>query len=178
MAFAAEPRAERLSAQGGSACSMPLAELFVPWALAAAVTDTARVAVRAVISVVDCAPAAAVLSAATSRGAQMRSLVCAARRDFHQWLAAAVPRELNTDADILSHPSRWAEVSAAAASTGLTVVRVRTPERCWQALRAAIALPMGREAAGWREAGELSVASTTSVRLARRHSTMCRGRGP
>jgi hypothetical protein len=111
--------------------------------------------VSAVISVVDCAPAASVLSAATSGGAQLRSLVLAARLECTQWLAAAVPRELNQDADTLSHPSRWLEVRALAESVGIAVRRVHVPSRCWTALRAAMALPMGREAAAWRESGEV-----------------------
>ena len=136
---------------------MPLAELFGPWALAAAVSE--QLHVDAVISVVDCAPAAAVLSAATSCGAQLRSLVGAARGDIRQWLAAAVPRELNVDADTLSHPARWGEIRDAAEEAGLTVRRVQVPSRCWDALREAMALPMGREAASWREAGEVVVAA-------------------
>jgi len=39
LAHAAVPRAERTSNRGVAACSMPLSELFGPWAMAAAVTD-------------------------------------------------------------------------------------------------------------------------------------------
>ena len=86
LARAAAPRAERGLDSGSAVCSMPLAELFGPFALVSAVADTLRSegargtgaeAVSAVISVVDCAPAASVLSAATSGGAQLRSLVLA-----------------------------------------------------------------------------------------------------
>ena len=168
LALAAAPRAERELGAGAAMCSMPLAELFGPYALMCAVADARRGdltqtttsdGVGAVISVVDCAPAASVLSAATSGGAQLRSLVLAVRSECTQWLAAAVPRELNQDADTLSHPSRWLEVKALAESAGLAVRRVHTPSRCWVALRAAMSLPMGREAAAWRESGEISGSS-------------------
>ena len=182
LAHAAAPRAERTSAHGVAACSMPLAELFGPWAMAAAVTDGVDTdgyrpwpacATDAVISVVDCAPAAAVLTAATSGGAQLRSLVVAARGEIRHWLAAAVPREWNCDADTLSHPARWLEIRAAAEAAGLAVRRVRAPTRCWSALRAAMALPMGREAASWRESGDVSIDASTRAR--RRHPSAVRG---
>ena len=176
LAHAAAPRAERVATRGVAACSMPLAELFGPWAMAAAVTDgvdtdggrpwpTFRT--DAVISVVDCAPAAAVLTAATSGGAQLRSLVIAARNETRCWLAAAVPREWNCDADILSHPSRWLEVRTAAESAGLSVRRVQAPIRCWTALREAMILPMGREAASWRESGEVGLSTRATTRPGR-----------
>ena len=188
LAFAAQPRAERLSAQGGTACSMPLAELFGPWALACAMADVVPGSFTSVISVVDCAPAATVLSSATSAGAQLRSLVRHARRDCRQWLAVAVPREWNVDADTLSHPVRWGEVSAAAQAAGLKVRGASTadgatlrplavPDRCWAALRAAIALPMGRAAAAWREAGELTVSRPAAARQQRRRAATCSASG-
>ena len=247
LAFAAQPRAERLSSQGASACSMPLAELFGPWAMAAAVADHISAATafwdrwfassgmqapppgagrvqlarfyaqafpafessvpelppeavrslvavlravlpsaggraaaqfRSVISVVDCAPAATVLSSATSAGAQLRSLVAAAREDVTQWLGAAVPREWNTDADVLSHPSRWREVAAAAEANGLLVHRVHAPLRCWSGLRSAMALPMGREAAAWREAGEVVASAPLGLRHGRRRASAAASRSP
>jgi len=158
LAHAAAPKAEREEGRG-PACSMPLAELFGPWALAEAAKEAGAPAIEAVVAVGDCAPAAAVLTAATSAGAQLRALVKAARQSVRQWLGVAVPRELNVDADTLSHPARWAEVRRAAEAAGL-LVRPATgvllpPEQCWEALRAATALPMGREAAAWRESGEI-----------------------
>ena len=51
---------------------------------------------------------ATVLSAGTSGGAQLRSLVKAVRGGVRQWLGVAVPRELNVDADTLSRPARAA----------------------------------------------------------------------
>jgi hypothetical protein len=73
----------------------------------------------------------AVLTAATSGGA-LRSLVVAARNETCHWLAAAVPRELNCDADTLFHPARWHEIRVAAESAGLSVRRVRAP--AWHSL--------------------------------------------
>jgi uncharacterized membrane protein len=49
-----------------------------------------------------------------------------------------VPRELNTDADTLSHPSQVARVVADAEAHGFTVVRAAIPEACWQLLLRAI----------------------------------------
>ena len=79
----------------------------------------------------------------------------AARNETCHWLAAAVPRELNCDADTLFHPARWREVQASAEAAGLRVVRAHVPAECWAALREAMQLPMGREAAAWREREEL-----------------------
>ena len=115
-------------------------------------------AVLAVVAVGDCAPAARVLSAATSAGAQLRALVLSARTSVQQWLGVAVPRELNTTADTLSHPALAPGVQAAMETAGLSVRRVRVPAGCWAALAAATRLPMGREAAEWRERGELLLA--------------------
>ena len=85
---------------------MPLAQLFGPWALTAAVAANGAPPVEAVVAVGDGPPAAAVLSAATSAGAQQRALVRAVRKSARQWLGVAVPRELEVDADTLSHPAR------------------------------------------------------------------------
>ena len=66
LAWAATPRAERAGADR-PACSMPLAELFGSWAMVEAVRESEpSLAVLAVVAVGDCAPAARVLSAATS----------------------------------------------------------------------------------------------------------------
>ena len=160
LARAAAPRGERALA-GVPTCSMPAAELFGCWAMVAEVA--AELPVQAVIAVGDCAPAAGVLTAATSSGGQMRHLVLAARRTAKQWLGVAVPRELNVDADVLSHPSRVGEVERAAEAAGLVVRRVRVREERWATLRGAMALPMGREFAAWREAGELAGGSMWGV---------------
>ena len=181
LAWASTPRAQRAGVER-PACSMPLAELFGAWAMASAVREVAPdLPVDAVVAVGDCAPAARVLSAATSAGAQLRALVLRARGaqqlggsgagvgggdgaqappprlapGVRQWLGVAVPRELNQTADTLSHPAQAGGVCAAMAAAGLRVRRVSAPASCWEALREAMLLPMGREAEAWRERGEL-----------------------
>ena len=60
---------------------------------------------------------------------------------MQQWLGVQVPRELNTVADLLSHPSRFHEACAAVAGSGVTPVSAPLPPAlpAWAALRAAIA---------------------------------------
>lgn len=125
------------------AMSMPAAETFAAYALAAAVAGMHQV--RAVVAVVDCAPAASAFSSLYSPVAQMRLLLGMGRRIVDRWLGVHVPREWNTDADRLSHPSLLPRVIADAERAGLVVVRVRPPEGVWAAARAALELPLGRE---------------------------------
>lgn len=122
--------------------SMPAAETFAAFALAAAVAE--RATVQAVVSVLDCAPAASALSSLYSPAAQIRSLIAACRRAAPRWLGVQVPREWNTDADRLSHPSLLPAVVADAERAGLSVVRVHPCAEVWAALTEASALPMGR----------------------------------
>ena len=97
----------------------------------------------AVYSVGDCDPAAGALNAAASGNPQMRALLRPARRLASQWLGVSVPREANSDADRLSHPSELEAVAADAAAAGLTVRRARITEASWAALRGAIAVGAG-----------------------------------
>ena len=129
--------------------SMPAAELFGSYAVAAAVAKARGRAPEAVVAVGDCAPAIGALNAASSGNAQMRSLVRAARRLSTQWLAVHVPRERNLDADLLSHPSEFARVEATARGGGVdTVLRARIDDGMWDHLRAAMRLGVGRAVAG------------------------------
>eukprot|EP00965_Chrysotila_dentata_P165101 5452063-Pleurochrysis_carterae.AAC.1 len=108
---------------------MPAAELFGSWAVAEAVrAATGARAMRAVVAVGDCDPAAAALNAACSGAAAMREVLRAARGLTAQWLAVSVPREANADADRLSHPRQLEAVEAEARGAGLTVRRARIPE--------------------------------------------------
>ena len=68
-------------------------------------------------------------------------LLKAARASLQQWLGVQVPRELNTLADLLSHPSRYAEAWAVVQASGVTPVEAPLPPShpVWDALRAAIA---------------------------------------
>ena len=142
LARSALPAAER-AAQPGSTLSMPAAELFGCWAVAHAAARAVGGPTTAVISVGDCEPAANTLNAASSGVAQMRAVLSGARGLTRQWLGVAVPRELNVDADTLSHPARAHEVGEAAARVGLRAHWVRFGEECWDGLRAAIALGDG-----------------------------------
>eukprot|EP00965_Chrysotila_dentata_P128898 4261691-Pleurochrysis_carterae.AAC.1 len=117
--------------------SMPAAELFGCWAVAAAVAAASNEAPRAVIAIGDCDPAAAALDAATSPRAQMRSVLRGARGLCAQWLGVSVPREANGDADRLSHPDLLSLVAAEAARAGLEVRVAGIPEECWEVLRRA-----------------------------------------
>eukprot|EP00965_Chrysotila_dentata_P046767 1552843-Pleurochrysis_carterae.AAC.1 len=63
----------------------------------------------AVLSIGDCQPAAAAVNAATSGAAQMRKLLARACGLTSQWLAMAILREANGDADRLSHPAKMEE---------------------------------------------------------------------
>eukprot|EP00965_Chrysotila_dentata_P155386 5133543-Pleurochrysis_carterae.AAC.1 len=77
----------------------------------------------------------------------MRALLRGARDLTSQWLAVAVPREANGDADRLSHPAQLPDVERDARSAGLRVHLARIPECCWAALRAASAEDDGGEGA-------------------------------
>ena len=139
LAQAQLPRAERDPAL--PRLSMPATELFSAIACIEGALEASglRSVTRAIIAVGDCQPAAAALNRASSGVPQMRRLVQAARLTSQQWLGVQVPREANTDADRLSHPSMVAEVIAAATLAGYRVVRSPVPAACWVHLRAAIA---------------------------------------
>ena len=125
---------------GAPRMSMPAAELFTSWALAEAAFDAGapRHATSAVVAVGDCQPAAGALNRASSPVGLIRSILAHARASIQQWLGVQVPRELNLDADVLSHPSRVLEVVDSIPAS-LTVVRAPVPAHCWLALEAAIA---------------------------------------
>ena len=108
---------------GAALFSMPGGELVTPIIFADAL---ARITpISAVISVVDCAPAGAALSAAVSPVPQLMELLRASREITEQWLGVHIPREWNVDCDRLSHPLLGPTVCAEAEAAGLTVVRVR-----------------------------------------------------
>ena len=92
------------------------------------------------VAVLDCKPAALALSAAKSKAPLLRAVLRQARLEVEQWLGVHVPREVNTDADRLSHPEQVGSVIAAAEAAGLRVHHIGAfPPRCWGALRAALA---------------------------------------
>eukprot|EP00965_Chrysotila_dentata_P079646 2627151-Pleurochrysis_carterae.AAC.1 len=126
---------------------MLAAELFGAWAVTQAAATAERRRPAAVIVVGDCQPAAGALNAATSLTNQMQALVRRARGLTPHWLAVAVPRESNTDADRLSHPAQLEEVLADARAAGLRPRTVHIPDECWAALREAATLAGGDEGA-------------------------------
>eukprot|EP00965_Chrysotila_dentata_P008391 273400-Pleurochrysis_carterae.AAC.2 len=80
----------------------------------------------------------------------MRALLAGARRLTTQWLAVALPREANIDADRLSHPAMLTEVTNDALGAGLRAHTARIPEHCWTALRSAMAMEPGAAEAAKR----------------------------
>ena len=138
------------------ALSMPAAELFGSVAIASAVAqhlsqlgrfDAVGGEPRAVYAVTDCSPAACAINAATSGTPQMRSLLRITCHSAPFWLGVAVPRELNIDADRLSHPHLCDHVMADACAAGLSAHRVRiAPESSlWTHLRQAAAVGIGHQ---------------------------------
>ena len=93
-----------------------------------------------IVSKGDCLLACSALNRATSATSQMRALLQQARAQHLYWLGVQVPRELNLDADVLSHPSRFQEVWASAIAAGLLPIRATIPDRCWSTLRDIIAM--------------------------------------
>ena len=56
-----------------------------------------------------------------------------------------VPRDANTDADLLSHPEEYERVAAGARAAGLTVHRAHISLECWETLIEAAELRCGVE---------------------------------
>jgi len=119
---------------------MPAAETFGQWAVAEAHAAATGKRPSAVTAVGDCDPAAAALNAGASGRPQMRRLVRGARALCPHWLAVSVSRDLNLDADRLSHPALLPEVRDTAHSAGLATRVAPIPEHCWAELRAAVAV--------------------------------------
>lgn len=125
--------------------SMPAAETLAAVALATAVAAQRGGETSAVIAIGDCAPAAAALGALYSGAPQLRYLTGIAARVTKRWLGVAVPREINTVADLLSHPSEAQRVIAEFRHRGFEVVRVLIPPELWDAALEASGLPLGGE---------------------------------
>lgn len=125
--------------------SMPAAETMAAIALAEAVAAYSGIGVKAVIAVGDCAPAATALSAMYSSAPQIRRLLADAATVSTQWLGVQVPRELNTVADLLSHPSKLEEVRRSLTVRGLEVVDLGVSPRLWEAAWEAASLPLATD---------------------------------
>ena len=130
--------------RGAPALSMPSAEAFGGVVIPRAAAAAAGVHVEAVIAVTDCQPAAGALNKASGGGVpQMRRLVAAARSWVTQWLGVHVPRELNVDADTLSHPGGFEAIEAKAARAGIVAHPVRLVDYDWRMLEEVAGLGMG-----------------------------------
>ena len=119
---------------------MPAAELFGGWAVAEAIQSHLGQRFPGVVVVGDCKPAASALCLRKSRSAPMRLLLKALSEGGEtQWLGVWVPRELNTDADHLSHPSHFAALKAKLEGVGLRVTVLEDiPPPCVEALAQAL----------------------------------------
>lgn len=137
---AAMTAAERAAAPAGGILPMPAAELFGMLALPRAMAD-AGVRVAHVFSVGDCEPAMYTVQGGRSKHPVMRALLQSSLELTPEWLAVAVPREQNTDADRLSHPGQLASVldGAERALGARHVHSVQAGDELWTMLRAAIA---------------------------------------
>ena len=134
--------AERLA--DGPKLSMPAAELFGSWAVTRAAARAAGLRVGAVIAVSDCAPAVCALNrAAGGRVPQMRLLIARARAFTTSWLGVHVPRELNEDADTLSHPGGAEAIRSKAESAGLVAHVTHMGGDEWNALERASCMGVG-----------------------------------
>ena len=149
---AARAQAELSSAlrtSGSPRLAMPTAELFGSWAVAEAVVAATGRSPTAVLAVGDCQPACHALNRALGGAAQLRCVLRAARARCHSWLGVHVPRELNRDADKLTHPRGVAELAAEATAAGWTVHAIEhLPDHCWEVLREASRLPLRPEERG------------------------------
>lgn len=141
---------KRRMCPGDPMLSMPTAEVFGAYILAAAVSDELGPGkVSAVVSVTDCGPAARATSTSYSRSAQIRLLLERMRSVTPYWLGVHVPREWNVDADRLSHPSLALAVASDARARGIRVHMVSPPAQAWDALTAAAQLPMANADREW-----------------------------
>ena len=119
---------------------MPAAELFGGWAVAEAIQQHLGHRFPGIVVIGDCKPAAAALGLRKSRSAPMRLLLKALSEGSEsQYLGVWVPRELNTDADTLSHPSRLVSLVQRLTAMGFRVTVLKgIPQPCAVALDLAL----------------------------------------
>lgn len=131
--------------------SLPVAEVFGAIAVVAAIQALPHnYMITSIIAIGDCAPAASALSRLYSTSAQIRHLLAESRAISRSWLGVWVPREWNSDADRLSHPSQCAAVARDATAADLHVIMVEPPSWVFDMLLVASRLPMGTDDAEWR----------------------------
>ena len=122
--------------------AMPAAEAFGMWAVISAAAAASGEPLTAAVALGDCLPAARAFNAAASGSAQVRRIIHAARDELQQWLAVHIPRELNVDADTLSHPRRLEQLLDTFRGTRVRPHVVRLGRRHWDTLAEALALPL------------------------------------
>ena len=119
---------------------MPGAELFGNVAIVDSIQRATGASGAIVYAIGDCEPAAAALNSGAGRTPQMRALTDWASEVGAAWLGVAVPREENTDADLLSHPDKAMGVIRRAADSGLRVHEARISAEALVVLSRAAAL--------------------------------------
>ena len=129
---AADPRRDNFS--------MPAAELFGTMAMAEAVA--AHVEFSYVAAVGDCDPVEGSVAKSSSSRPQLNRMLARMRELTRHWLPVSVPRDLNLDADLLSHPSNLRAIIARIESTTIAGRRYRAE---W--------LPIPPDLWAWLEAG-------------------------
>ena len=137
MAVSAARRAHRAQLQP-LRCPMPAGELFGGWAVAEAVQEALGRRFPTIGAVGDCRPAASALTQARSRSSTMRPLLASMPLAEQDYLGVWVPREFNTTADGLSHPSQLPALMRAITAAGMRWTVAHIPRRCWEALLLAI----------------------------------------
>ena len=134
---------QEAKARGVDMLSMPAAELLGAWMIPQAVQEATGSSPEAVFAISDCDPAVHSLNSATGGNPQMRVALSGARGLSSRWLAVHVHRELNLDADRLSHPHLAYLVALEAAQAGLRVEEARISEAAWAVARRAAAAGVG-----------------------------------
>ena len=127
----ARKRSEKLADPREDNFSMPAAETFGTLVLPELVRARG-VAFRHVAAVGDCDPVEAGVAKGGSTRPQINRMHQRMRRTTSSWLATSVPRDLNLDADNLSHPSRLGDVQAAAVAAGYHVVVLLVTDEMWR----------------------------------------------
>ena len=120
-ALAEGAKRRRDRSPGAHMLSMPAAELLWQW-IGAETARKAGIPFEAVVAIGDCRPAAGAITVFASPVRQLSFLLQRMHETAKRWLGVAVPRELNVDADRLSHPSMAPAVVADAAAAGLRTV--------------------------------------------------------
>ena len=135
----ARKRSEKLADPRADGFSMPAAETFGTMAMPEAVR-VAGVEFRHVAAVGDCDPVEAGVTKGSSSRPQINRMHQRMRRTTTSWLATSVPRELNLDADLLSHPANLPDVLRTAEAAGYHTVVLHLSRELWRWLEEGLAM--------------------------------------